>query len=552
MKRTIIAALILTLCLTLAFSSSAFSEKRQRYPIMRPGAETLARWVEDYQKAPKAPAAPKRMVGVVREGDGTYGGALSLLNNIQYTPSQRNQGQCGNCWAWAGTGVLELALYAQRSVKDRLSVQLLDACYRNDPYPGGDAFCACEGGNLAMFANFYNGKGYAVPWSNPGAAYADAGGTCTTTCGDITTTPNYAFSGAVTAQSITTISVSQDDAIANIKNILNQNRGVWFAYYLADDPGWSDFFDYWADDGESVLWNPDSYCGVSVGASEYGGHAVLVVGYDDNDPDPANHYWVVLNSWGATVKRPNGLYRMKMRMNYGCTMTVTGLGTIPARLFQTLNVTFPICSYALSESGKSFPSVGSSGSVDVTAGETCNWTAASNASWITITAGASGTGNGTVSYSIQENTGGTNRVGAITVADQVYTVTQSGVSPPDTTAVPAGGGGGGGCFIATAAFGSPLEPHVQVLRDFRDEYLSGHAPGRLLMRLYDDLSPSVARFISGHEGLKTAVRLSLLPLIGFAFVALQVGAELMTAVGFFCAAFILVGIARCRRMPGPA
>lgn len=44
------------------------------------------------------------------------------------------------------------------------------------------------------------------------------------------------------------------------------------------------------------------------------------------------------------------------------------------------------------------------GSVSVTAGTGCAWSATSNASWITITSGASGTGNGTVGYSVAANT----------------------------------------------------------------------------------------------------------------------------------------------------
>gem|GEM_PF-1190774 len=41
-----------------------------------------------------------------------------------------------------------------------------------------------------------------------------------------------------------------------------------------------------------------------------------------------------------------------------------------------------------------------------------------------------------------------------------------------------GGGGGGGCFIATAAFGSSLEPHVIILKEFRDKFLMVSGWGR--------------------------------------------------------------------------
>jgi hypothetical protein len=82
------------------------------------------------------------------------------------------------------------------------------------------------------------------------------------------------------------------------------------------------------------------------------------------------------------------------------------------------------CSYSLSPSQQSFPSSGGTGSVSVTAGDGCPWSAGSNADWITITGGASGTGNGTVSYSVAANTS-VARAGTLTIADQTFTVSQA-------------------------------------------------------------------------------------------------------------------------------
>jgi uncharacterized repeat protein (TIGR02543 family) len=71
----------------------------------------------------------------------------------------------------------------------------------------------------------------------------------------------------------------------------------------------------------------------------------------------------------------------------------------------------------------------------------------------------------------------------------------------------------GGCFIATAAYGSPLDPHVQVLRDFRDKYLMTNKPGQAFVRFYYKYSPPIANFIERHKVLKSCVRILLIPLI---------------------------------------
>jgi hypothetical protein len=82
------------------------------------------------------------------------------------------------------------------------------------------------------------------------------------------------------------------------------------------------------------------------------------------------------------------------------------------------------CTYSILPTSASFASTGGTGSVAVTAAAGCAWTAASNDSWITITSGSSGTGNGTVNYSVGANAGAA-RNGTMTIAGQTFTVSQS-------------------------------------------------------------------------------------------------------------------------------
>jgi len=82
------------------------------------------------------------------------------------------------------------------------------------------------------------------------------------------------------------------------------------------------------------------------------------------------------------------------------------------------------CTYLLAPTSASHPSSGSSGSVNVTAGAGCAWTAVSNdPSWIIIYSGASGTGNGTMTYLVLPNNDAA-RTGTITIGGQTFTVNQ--------------------------------------------------------------------------------------------------------------------------------
>ena len=86
------------------------------------------------------------------------------------------------------------------------------------------------------------------------------------------------------------------------------------------------------------------------------------------------------------------------------------------------------CAPSISPASQSFTAAAGTGSITVTAGAGCEWTAASNVSWLSITAGAAGSGGGTVTFSVAARTATTSRTGTLTIAGKTFTVTQAGVT----------------------------------------------------------------------------------------------------------------------------
>lgn len=72
-----------------------------------------------------------------------------------------------------------------------------------------------------------------------------------------------------------------------------------------------------------------------------------------------------------------------------------------------------------------------------------------------------------------------------------------------------------GCFIATAAFGTPLAYEVNELRYWRDTSLTNHLLGKLIIQFYYKVSPPIAKSIKKSQITRSFIRLLLKPVIRY-------------------------------------
>jgi hypothetical protein len=75
-----------------------------------------------------------------------------------------------------------------------------------------------------------------------------------------------------------------------------------------------------------------------------------------------------------------------------------------------------------------------------------------------------------------------------------------------------------------------MAEEIQILREFRDEYLLTNPVGRAMVSLYYRGSPPIAEFITGHPSLKPIVRLGLLPAVVMSTIAVNTTSAENTAI----------------------
>ncbi len=137
-----------------------------------------------------------------------------------------------------------------------------------------------------------------------------------------------------------------------------------------------------------------------------------------------NDSFITINSGASGSGNGMVSYTVAADTNSG---EITGTVTIAGLTF-TVVQTGVDCTFLLDSTSASYDATGGASNIVVTAGTNCDWMAASNNSFITITGGSTGTGNGVVSYTVAANISSNGLIGTITVAGQIYTITETGVT----------------------------------------------------------------------------------------------------------------------------
>jgi C1A family cysteine protease len=311
-----------------------------------------------------------------------------------YVTPVRNQGNCGSCWAFATTAALESYTLMKNSLPGQelnLAEQVMVSC-------GGAG--SCGGGYIGTAANYIKNTGLPLETCYP---YSATNGTCSTACYNW-----QANSYKITGWGYVATTAPTVDAI---KNAL-----VTYGPLVTTMDVYADFFSY-----HSGIYK-------YVSGAYQGGHAILIVGYDDT-----TQCFKVKNSWG-TGWGEAGYFRIA----YSEVTSVVGFGEYTIAYYQPTPPAppptppptpppAPTCTYSISPASSSANWKGGSGNINVTAGSTCAWTATSDASWVTIATGKSGTGSGTVRYSVSSNWSTSSRSATVTAAGKSFKITQKGV-----------------------------------------------------------------------------------------------------------------------------
>ena len=176
--------------------------------------------------------------------------------------------------------------------------------------------------------------------------------------------------------------------------------------------------------------------------AEGGSGSFTVEGPDSCNWTPAtSDEWITITNGGS--KTGNDSVNFIVARNTGAARN--GAIRVGGQVFP-ISQSAPQCRYQLSPITTSISGAGGSGAVTVTAAAGCTWTATTNVPWISIVGGTNGTGNGSVSFTVQRNPGAA-RNGILNIGGQRFTVTQQqaecsySIAPAGQSFATAGGQG---------------------------------------------------------------------------------------------------------------